>query len=60
MTEENSNSKHEKQLQFFLAEHKIAAEDSWKYNEFIWNVFKFYITLLTGASGLALALRSVG
>lgn len=50
---------HNDQLQFFLEEQKLAAEERWKYAEHTWNVFKFYITLLTGAVGVIIALTSV-
>ncbi len=58
MTEENS--KHEKQLQFFFEEQKISVEIYFKYSEYIWNDFKFFITFITGVGGVIIALISFG
>jgi len=52
MTNEDNNSKDKQKLQYFLEEIKIAAEERWSFNDYTWNVFKFYITLLTGAIGV--------
>lgn len=46
-------------IQFLLAEHRIAAEEIWKLSNSTWNVFRFYITLLTAAGGFVLALASL-
>ncbi len=52
MTEEKSDSKYVEQLQFFLEEQKIAVEEKWRFSEYTWNMFKYYITLLTGVVGV--------
>ena len=52
MTEEKSDSKHDEQLQFFFHEQKIAVEEKWRISEYTWNMFKYYIILLTGVVGV--------
>jgi len=42
-----------------MAEHEFAANERWKFAEITWEVFKFYITLLTGTVGFVLALISL-
>lgn len=42
--------------QFLQAEHNIAVSERWQYVDRIWDVYKHYITLITGVSGIVLAL----
>jgi hypothetical protein len=45
--------------QFLLTEHDTAVKEIWKDLEHSWEVFKFYITLITGSVGFILALLSL-
>lgn len=53
----NKNEEHA--FEFLMAEHQLAAEERWKFAELNWEVFKYYVTLLTGTGGLILALVSL-
>ena len=55
----NNNKKEEHAFEFLMAEHQLAAEERWKFAELTWEVFKFYVTMLTGIGGLILALISL-
>jgi len=58
MAEKNSNQT-EFAIQFLMSEHETAVAEIWKDLEHSWEVFKFYITLITGSAGFVLALLSL-
>lgn len=52
----NQSPDSQEKLEFLFSDHQFAAEERWKFAEHTWEVFKYYITLLTGAGGFILAL----
>jgi len=47
-------------VQFLLSEYEQSVQERWKYREHSWEVFRFYISLLTAIGGLLLALLTFG
>ena len=45
-------------IQFLISEHEFAAEERWKYSEHSWDIYKFYMTLLSAGGGFVLAILS--
>ena len=57
MTKQNS---HEDSFAFLSEEHRTASENTWHYARYTWDVFRFYITLVTASGALIVALFTPG
>ena len=60
MENDSKNQNKELQLQFLISEHQTAADERWKINERTLDIYKYFITVISGFGALFLALLSFG